>query len=102
MTAVEGVGPQHDRASAGTDPRGILVFYWLPDDLQRAEDSTQAADRERTMGFPFEREATPTERILLQHLGYQLPEQLVTAVSYPSSWVRCRRWPALEEGNQPS
>ena len=50
MTAIPGVGPQLARVAAGTDPRGILVFEYLPDDLQRAEDSTQAADRERRLG----------------------------------------------------
>jgi hypothetical protein len=44
MTTVAGVGPQLARAAEGTDPRGILVFEYLPDDVQRAEDSTQAAD----------------------------------------------------------
>lgn len=37
MTTITGIGPQLDRAAAGTDPRGILVFAYLPDDLQRAE-----------------------------------------------------------------
>lgn len=47
MTTIAGVGPQLDRAAAGTDPRGWLVFAYLPDDLQSAEDSTAAADAER-------------------------------------------------------
>lgn len=41
------IGPQLARATAGTDPRGWLVFESLPDALQRAEDATQAADRAR-------------------------------------------------------
>ena len=41
------IGPQFVRAAAGTDPRGWLVFESLPTDLSRAEDATQAADRER-------------------------------------------------------
>ena len=35
-TAIEGVGPQLERAAAGTDPRGILTFEYLPPDLQNA------------------------------------------------------------------
>jgi hypothetical protein len=44
---IPGVGPQLARAAAGTDPRGVLVFELLPSDLQNAEDSTAAADRQR-------------------------------------------------------
>ena len=48
MTApIPGVGPQLALADDGTDPRGVLVFEYLPSDLRNAEDSTQAADRER-------------------------------------------------------
>lgn len=48
MTApIPGVGPQLARAAAGTDPGGVLVFELLPSDLQNAEDSTAAADRQR-------------------------------------------------------
>lgn len=116
------------------DPRGWLAFDApLPDELQRAEDSTQAADFERhrvpTRGIAptlwgtddpeelakvmtraravmtkaglhaprtFARPATPTERILLEHLGYELPDELFTAVSFPTYGVRNRRWPQLE------
>ncbi|OBB46769.1 hypothetical protein [Mycobacterium sp. 852002-51961_SCH5331710] len=132
MTAIPGVGPQLERAVEGTDPRGILVFEYLPDDLQRQEDSTAAADAERwrcgtysasgTWGTndPAElsrvmtrartvltqagmhpprtrpRPATATERALLAHLGYELPDELFTAVSFPTYGVRRRRWPQLE------
>lgn len=56
----------------------------------------------------FARPATPTERVLLGHLGYEatpdgdtaaddgLPVDLITIVSYPSPGVRSRRWPQLE------
>jgi len=51
---IPGVGAQHVRAGAGTDPRGALVFEGpLPDQLQRDEDSTQNADRERGRLGPF-------------------------------------------------
>ncbi len=50
-TTIAGVGPQLDRAAAGDDPRGWLVFEYLPDDLQRAEDSTAVNDRDRARLF---------------------------------------------------
>ena len=97
MTTIDGVGPQMQRASAGTDPRGILVFHWLPSDLQAAEDSTAVADRDVMRPRGFEREATPTERQLLSHLGYTLPEHLTTVVDHRTRGVRHRSWPQLEE-----
>ena len=36
-TEIPGVGPQLERAQRGDDPRGILTFEYLPDDLQRQE-----------------------------------------------------------------
>lgn len=95
-TTIPGVGPQMARAAEGSDPRGILTFHWLPDDMQKAEDSTAVCDRDVMRPRGFEREATPTERALLAHLGYQLPEQLVTVVRYRTRGVRHRSWPALE------
>jgi hypothetical protein len=90
------IGPQMQRASEGTDPRGILVFHWLPDDLQRAEDSTAVTDRDAMRPRGFQRPATDTERALLAHLGYTLPDELVTVVRYRTRGVRHRRWPQLE------
>jgi hypothetical protein len=92
------VGPQLDRAAAGTDPRGILVFSWLPTDLQSDEDSTQAADRERSNFHPrgFERPATDAEILLLEHLGYAVPDDLTTFVTYRTRGIWCRTWPQLE------
>lgn len=88
------------------DPRGILALRYLPDDLQRQEDSTAAADRDRWLNgglglkrhrFGFTRDATPAERLLLQHLGFDdLPDDLTTRVTYQTSSVRNRRWPTLE------
>ncbi|BDB45386.1 MULTISPECIES: hypothetical protein [Mycobacterium] len=131
MTA-DTIGPQHDRAAAGTDPRGWLVFEHLPDDLQRAEDATQAADHQRQQFSAFNlpavwgtsdpaglaaiqararriltaagmsswrvnvRPATDAERTLLEHLGHELPAELFTAITYPSTGTRNRRWPQLE------
>lgn len=43
----------------------------------------------------FERVATPTERVLLQHLGYELPADLATRVTWFGA-ARNRRWPQLE------
>lgn len=152
MTAlIVGVGPQLERAAAGTDPRGPLVFERLPADLQLAEDSTADADRERAFGGTsfhhielrwrngqmavpasapsgrrswvpdsveefdaaqsagrlrlgwlgyarFVRDATPTERALLAHLGHEMPEDLLlyTLVSFPTSAVRRREFPQLD------
>jgi hypothetical protein len=121
------------------DARGWLVFHGLPDDLQRAEDSTQYADlgragrgdwwdpalwgvqtraeahqkvdeaievvgdAARPAWGRFTRPATPTERLLLQHLGYLLPTDdtgdpapLYTVVGYVTDTLRCRTWPQLE------
>jgi hypothetical protein len=90
------IGPQMQRASEGTDPRGILVFHWLPDDLQAAEDSTAVADRDVMRPRGFERPATDAERILLSHLGYKIPDELVTVVRHRTRGVRHRSWPQLE------
>jgi hypothetical protein len=91
------------------DPRGWLVFDSLPPDLQRAEDATQHSDYGRgvrggarlqfhrdTRIWYFERPATDTERVLLQHLGYQLPDELITRVDYATETLRRRTWPQLE------
>ena len=97
MTTIPGVGPQLDRAAAGTDPRGILVSHWLPYDLQRLEDSRADADRAVLKPRGFERDATATERALLEHLGYgPLPTELTTVVHYRSVGCRHRSWPQLE------
>lgn len=83
------------------DPRGWLLFEQLPGDLQNAEDSRLAADRQHVrdndnMFWSFTRPATNTERTLLEHLGYTLPDTLRTHVNWLSPGVRNRRWPQLE------
>ncbi|PQE01401.1 hypothetical protein CYL16_04780 [Mycobacterium sp. EPG1] len=89
------------------DPRGWLTFTaLLPDELQRGEDSTQYADFHpdnvtwrydtATGSDYFTRPATDTEKTLLGALGYTVPDDLTTRVSFPSPLVRRRRWPALE------
>lgn len=109
MTLIPGVGPQYPQP----DPRGWLVFDGLPNALQNAEDATALADYNRAAGpctgwfvacdpatgkqvRYFERDATVTERALLAHLGYTLPEELVTRVHFRTETLRQRRWPALE------
>jgi hypothetical protein len=95
------------------DPRGWLVFDSLPAELQRAEDATQHADYSRADGYGaplqhdwesgiwfFERPATDTERTLLQHLGYTLPDKLTTRVDYATETLRRRTWPQLEESQE--
>ncbi|MDW5612079.1 hypothetical protein [Mycolicibacterium sp. D5.8-2] len=95
------------------DPRGWLTFTApLPDDLQRGEDSTQYADfhpekvtwqYEAATGTDyFTRPATDTEKTLLGLLGYTVPGDLTTRVSFPSPLVRRRRWPALETQQEAS
>ncbi|BBX33935.1 hypothetical protein MMAG44476_23127 [Mycolicibacterium mageritense DSM 44476 = CIP 104973] len=81
------------------DPRGWLVFEQLPDDMQRAEDSTQHNDYEQRhwrASMHRDRPATDTERALLAHLGYALPGELTTRVQWLSNGVRRRTWPQLE------
>jgi hypothetical protein len=83
------------------DRRGWLMFDHLPDDLARAEDQTQAADRQRVRehdlaSWNFTRAATDTEKLLLEHLGYTLPANLTTHVVWLSPGVRNRAWPQLE------
>jgi hypothetical protein len=75
--------------------RGWLALIGLPDAIQRAEDSTAECDRRAIKPRGYDRPATSTERILLTHLGYELPDDLTTHVSYPSS-IRHRSWPQLE------
>jgi hypothetical protein len=105
VTTPDTIGPQHARAAAGTDPRGQLVFEWLPDNLQRQEDSTLVADRDKARLFKprgHTRAATAAEVELLQHLGYQVPDGLETTVSWPSRACRRRTWPALETQEVPT
>ena len=81
------------------DARGWLVFRGLPDDLRRAEDATLERDQRihrETGRDRWRRPATATERTLLEHLGYELPEILWTYVTYTTTALRNRRWPALE------
>ena len=103
------------------DRRGWLLFEYLPDDLQRSEDATQARDfslREASIGrtlraqgvrgayeydafhghsvWAVYRPATDAERTLLAHLGYELPDELETRVQFITETLRRRTWPQLE------
>jgi hypothetical protein len=93
------IGPQFPMP----DERGWLVFDWLPDDLQNAEDARAVLDEDtahQRWGRTFHRIATDTERELLAHIGFtNLPEELTTLVSYPAAAIRNRRWPELENGS---
>lgn len=123
MTLHNDIGPRIDDNGV----RGWACFEWLPDALQRAEDSTHAADRARweagwaadsaltwrtvrmvvpgirTEGVDatpelvrvFDRAATETERMLLEHLSYELPDELTTRVTFIGP-AHNRRWPQLE------
>lgn len=88
-----GVGPQLPQP----DPRGALVFEYLPDELQVAEDSRQWADYEQAggCGIAFHRPATTAERELLEHLGHTVPDVLDTRVQFITRGIRNRTWPAL-------
>lgn len=88
------------------DPyRGWLCFTALPDDLQRAEDTTLAHDNQqesRSPGQCFDRPATDAERTLLAYLGFDLPDELTTHVDRLSASIRRRRWPQLEAQAKPA
>lgn len=93
------IGPQRVN-----DRRGWLIFDHLPDDIRRHEDATLHNDSERTGDdwygpVTFNRPATPTERELLAHLGYELPDALTTRVLFITRGIRNRRWPQLEQGS---
>lgn len=90
-----GIGAHHPH-----DPRGPLVFDSLPPEIQRAEQQTQFADYERRhwrASLPEERPATSAERLLLEHLGYTVPNDLTTCVRWLSNGVRRRTWPQLND-----
>ena len=93
---IPGVGPQLPQP----DPRGWLVFAFLPDDVAAQEDSTQAADFERGLDRywrAFDREVTAAEKQLLVHIGHPVTSGVLTSVSFPYAGIRCRRWIALEQ-----
>jgi len=103
MTEIPGMPAQLERAAAGNDPRGWLAFSGpLPAPYQSQEDSTAAADRDRNQARGFTRPATDTEIALLSHLGHVVPDGLRTTVTWPSRWVRRRRWLALENQEKTS
>lgn len=87
------------------DPRGWLAVRNLPDEFQRREDQTAHADYEARhwrASVVQHRRATEAEKALLTALGYYggHPANLITEVSWPSSGVRKRRWPQLEDTRQ--
>lgn len=97
MTDIDLTGIEH---LGFDDVRGWTTFRNLPDELQRQEDQTQNFDYERRNwrpSVPRTRPATAAERVLLEHLGFTLPENLTTVVRYPSGGVRKREWPALTQ-----
>jgi len=80
------------------DVRGWLCFAALPAEIQRQEDQTQNFDYERRHWRPSvhrTRPATEAEKALLTYLGFTVPEDLETIVTYPSGGIRRREWPAL-------
>ncbi|MGV0720560.1 hypothetical protein ABQF17_17945 [Mycolicibacterium elephantis] len=93
---LEGIGAQRP-----DDPRGWLVFEHLPPAIDNAECATQENDytSQHWLHHIRERPATDAERLLLQHLGYVLPAELTTVVTYLTPTVRNRSWPQLEGQN---
>ena len=84
-----------------SDIRGWLVFdTMLPPALQIAEDATANADWERRNwrdSVNRVRPATDAEREMLTHLGFTVPADLDTVVTYRSGVIRRREWPALTD-----
>jgi hypothetical protein len=100
---IENMPAQQARAASGDDPRGWLVFDGpLPNDLARQEDSRAFADYDMHKPRGFERPAVDCERALLAHLGFTVPDDLVTVVRYRTRGVRCRTWPQLETAQEAS
>lgn len=80
------LGPAH--------PAGILsIRHTLTCNIGQAEDTTAAADKERThlLGRPrFTRRTTPAERVLLTAAGYQPDEGSPWADESPGTLVEVR------------
>lgn len=78
------------------DPRGWLTFkHPLPEPFQSREDSTLAWDSQMRSR---KRPATETERDLLRdHLGFEIPKDLHTVVTFITGSLRNRTWPQLVE-----
>lgn len=91
------------------DPRGILALQHLDPVDKRAEEATQAADKQRepsTRAYSHQhgrvldahkRPITPTERKLLQALGYDTTGIEHTYVTWISPGVRYRYWKEITE-----
>lgn len=82
----------------------FAVALWGTDNPAELERLRRMSDRLLTaagVGWrSFARPATPTERALLGHIGYEdLPAELITVVSFPTAGVRRRTWPQLETNN---
>lgn len=95
-TAIDLSGIQHRPCPK----RGVLVFWNLPPELARREDSTQWADFENRPWSRHayrDRPATDTEKLLLAHLGYTLPNDLTTRVQWLSDGVRRRWWEQIPQ-----
>jgi hypothetical protein len=75
-----------------------------PDELAKVMARARTVLTKAGMHAPrtFPRPATTTERTLLEHLGYELPAELLTAVAYPTYGIRNRRWPQLEKSQEES
>lgn len=107
------------------DPRGILAATGLTPKQRLGEDMRLIADNDiwKKYNGPslirpeipgvvldtfysqqdgrafrcFVRRASATERQMLEQLGYTLPDDLFTAVTYRTESTRFRWWPQLED-----
>lgn len=102
MTDGSGVLPDFDMTDVEhlgfDDLRGWITFRYLPDELQRQIDQTQAHDWEARSWRPSvhrDRPATEAEKLLLEHLGFVVPANLTARVRYISGSVRRVDFPAL-------
>ena len=81
-------------------PHGLLAILHTNECPIRArEDGTQLLDHDLARGRRIVRPSTTTERVLLAHLGYTLPDELPTVVTPLTRSQRNRSWPTITPEN---
>lgn len=84
-------------------PEG-MVFDHHPEGctLRPFEDSTRAADFDRTEYGRFSRPTSPTEQVLLGALGYVItPGEVTATVTFPAAAIRCRTFTGMRPTEPP-
>lgn len=77
-------------------PHGLLALRHTNECTVRArEDGTVLLDHDLARGRRIVRPSTTTERTLLAHLGYTLPDELPTIVTPLTASQRNRSWPTI-------